>query len=132
MNDISRKWEKWFHTYFTLIAYILYNDQWILLIFETKVKKTTTFCSTNGYCQILVTFWATWRQNFDNFFLGHTVYVLPVPGYQNWVAQALPCIHSFKRIVCIVGWCVNREDFNFKLAMVTTCSTWPLLNKYAL
>ena len=27
----------------------------------------------NGYCQILVTFWAIWRQNFDNFFLGHTV-----------------------------------------------------------
>ena len=27
---------------------------------------------------------------------------------------------------------VNREGFNFKLAMVKTCSTWPLLNKYAL
>ena len=26
---------------------------------------------------------------------------------------------------------VNREGFNFNLAMVKTCSTWPLLNKYA-
>ena len=66
--------QKWFHTCITLIAYIVCNNQWIFLIFVTKVKKTTTFCSRNGYCQILVTFWATWRQNFDNFFLGHTVY----------------------------------------------------------
>ena len=27
---------------------------------------------------------------------------------------------------------MNREDFNFELAMVKACSTWPLLNKYAL
>ena len=27
---------------------------------------------------------------------------------------------------------VNREGFNFKLARVKMCSTWPLLNKYAL
>ena len=27
MNDISRKWEKWFHTGVTLIAYNLCNDQ---------------------------------------------------------------------------------------------------------
>ena len=27
---------------------------------------------------------------------------------------------------------INREGFNLKLAMVKTCSTWPLLNKYAL
>ena len=73
MNDISQKWEKWFHTYVTLIAYILCNDQRIFLIFGTKVKKTIVFCSANLYCQILVTFWITWRQNFDNFFLGHTV-----------------------------------------------------------
>ena len=31
-----------------------------------------------------------------------------------------------------IGRGVNREGFNFKLAMVKTCSTWPLLNKYAL
>ena len=73
VNDISQKWEKWFRTCVTLITYILRNDQWILLIFGTQVEKTTTFCSRNGYCQILVTFWAIWRQNFDNFFLGHTV-----------------------------------------------------------
>ena len=73
MNDISLKWEKWFHTCVTRIAYIIYNDQWIFLIFGTQVKKTTAFCSTNGDCQIPVAFWGTWRQNFDNFFLGHTV-----------------------------------------------------------
>ena len=33
---------------------------------------------------------------------------------------------------CLLGRGVNREGFNFKLAMVKTCSTWPLLNKYAL
>ena len=38
-----------------------------------KVKKTTTFCSTNGYCPILLTFRAIWRQNFYNFIPGHTV-----------------------------------------------------------
>ena len=27
---------------------------------------------------------------------------------------------------------INREGFNFKLDMVKMCSTWPLLNKYAL
>ena len=27
---------------------------------------------------------------------------------------------------------LNREGFNFKLAMVKTCSNWPLLNEYAL
>ena len=27
---------------------------------------------------------------------------------------------------------MNREGFNFELAMVKACSTWPLLNKYAL
>ena len=31
-----------------------------------------------------------------------------------------------------LGWGINREGFNFKLAMVKTCSTWSLLNKYAL
>ena len=35
-------------------------------------------------------------------------------------------------MVYTVGRGVNREGFNFKLAMVKTCSTWPLLNKYAL
>ena len=33
---------------------------------------------------------------------------------------------------CLLGRGVNREGFNFKVAMVKTCSTWPLLNKYAL
>ena len=31
-----------------------------------------------------------------------------------------------------LGRGVNREGFNFKLAMVKMCFTWPLLNKYAL
>ena len=31
-----------------------------------------------------------------------------------------------------LGRGVNGEGFHFKLAMVKTCSTWPLLNKYAL
>ena len=57
----------------TVIAYILCNDQEIWLIFGTQVKKTTTFCSTYGYCQIFRSFWAKWRQNFDKFILGHTV-----------------------------------------------------------
>ena len=34
--------------------------------------------------------------------------------------------------VCRLGRGVNMEGFNFKLAMVKTCSNWPLLNKYAL
>ena len=51
----------------------LCNDRWILLIFDTQAKKSITFCATNGYCQILLTFWAIWRQNFDNFILGHTI-----------------------------------------------------------
>ena len=58
VNDFLRKWENWFHTCVTLIAYILCNDQWILLIFGTQVKETATFCSLNGYCQILLTLWA--------------------------------------------------------------------------
>ena len=33
---------------------------------------------------------------------------------------------------CTLGRGVNREGFNFKLATVKPCSTWPLLNKYAL
>ena len=61
------------HTCVTLIAYNLCNDQWLLLIFGTQVKKTATVCSSNNYCQILLTFWAIWCQIFDNFFLGHTV-----------------------------------------------------------
>ena len=68
---IRVKWEK--STCVTLIAYILCNDQCILLIFGTKVKKTTAFCLTNGHCQTLLTSSAIWRQNFDNFILGHTV-----------------------------------------------------------
>ena len=59
MNDISRKWEKWFHTRarITLIACILCNDQLILLFFLTHVKETTNcFFSTNEYCEILRTF----------------------------------------------------------------------------
>ena len=35
-------------------------------------------------------------------------------------------------LLCILGRGVNREGFNFKLATVKTCSTRPLLNKYAL
>ena len=31
-----------------------------------------------------------------------------------------------------IGRGINRKGFNFKLAMVKTCSTWPLLNKYPL
>ena len=31
-----------------------------------------------------------------------------------------------------IGRGVNREVRNFKLAMVRECSTWPLLNRYAL
>ena len=31
-----------------------------------------------------------------------------------------------------IGRGINREGINFELAMVKTCSTWPLLNKYAL
>ena len=49
------------------------NDQWILLVFGTQVKKTTKFLSMNVYCQILLNFWETWRQNFDNCIMGHTV-----------------------------------------------------------
>ena len=73
VNEISRKWEKWFHTCATSFAYNLCNDPWIFVIFGTQVKKTATFCSSNGYCRILSTFWAIWPQNFDNFILGHTV-----------------------------------------------------------
>ena len=35
-------------------------------------------------------------------------------------------------VYCTIGRGKNREGFNFKLAMVKTCSTWPLLNKYTL
>ena len=31
-----------------------------------------------------------------------------------------------------LGRGINREDFDFKLAIFLTCSTWPLLNKNAL
>ena len=41
-----------------------------------------------------------------------------------------PC--DIKPYTCRVGRGINREGFNFKLAMVKTCSTWLLLNKYAL
>ena len=57
----------------TLIAYILCNDQWILLIFRIQVKKVTKFCLTNGYYQIILTLRVIWRENFHNFILGHTV-----------------------------------------------------------
>ena len=52
----------------------LYFMYWLMNfadIWITSQKKTATFCSTNGYCQILFTFWAIWCQNFDNFILGH-------------------------------------------------------------
>ena len=35
-------------------------------------------------------------------------------------------------IMYSLGRGINREGFNFKLAMVKTCSTWLLLNKYVL
>ena len=74
VNDISRKWEKWFHRRVILIAYILCNDQWNLLIFGTQVKMTIIFCSTIKIVRFFIfTFWAIWCQNFDNFILGHTV-----------------------------------------------------------
>ena len=38
----------------------------------------------------------------------------------------------FQIFTCAVEQGVNREDFNFKFAMIKTCTTWPLLNKYAL
>ena len=93
VNDILGKWEKWFHTYDTLIAYISCNDQEILLIFVTEVKKTTTLCSSNGYCQVLLSFWATLHQNFDNFILGHTVHVHLISightGYDNGITSKI-------------------------------------------
>ena len=35
-------------------------------------------------------------------------------------------------MICLIGRGINGEGFNFKLAMVKMCSTWPLLNKYTL
>ena len=36
--------------------------------------------------------------------------------------------YIWHRYTCTVERGINREGFNFKLAMVKTCSTWPLLN----
>ena len=44
-----------------------------LLQFVQLTGITTIICPTNWYCQILLTFKAIWRQNFDNIILGHTV-----------------------------------------------------------
>ena len=46
------------------------------------------------------------------------------------------CCITFQRRTCkrkcyALGQGVNRQGFNFKLAMVKMCSAWPLLNKYA-
>ena len=118
MNHISRKWEKWFHTCVTLITYILCNDQWILLILGTQVKETTTFCWTNGYCQILLTFWVIWRQYFGNFILEHTVYLRkptaakesPFDLLHPWNLRFLGCVTPFlnqnycrDKIICYKG-----------------------------
>ena len=58
-----------------LSFYVHCNDKWILLILGTQVIKTGAFCSTNGYSQIILTFWAIWREKFDDFMLGHTLCV---------------------------------------------------------
>ena len=97
VNDNSRKWEKLFHSCVTLIAYISSNDQSISLILETKVKKTAAFCSTNGYCQIPVTFWATWRQNFDNFMSGtHSIYKYTFHPVNKWLMQISKPMHYWQ------------------------------------
>ena len=41
-------------------------------------------CSSNGYCQIVLTFWAIWRQNCNNFILGHTVWLGTCVDYFVW------------------------------------------------
>ena len=45
-----------------------------------------------------------------------------------------PILHDIfgERKSSLLGRGVNREGFNFKLAMVKMCSTWPLLKKYAI
>ena len=111
MNDISWKWEKSFPTFVILIAYILCNDQWICLIFGTQAKKNTTFDPTDGYCQILVTFWAIWRQNFDNFILGDTVFGLVL---SHWLAKSfsVPFLVELMRLIgnaCIVNFWKHFE-----------------------
>ena len=48
-------------------------------------------------------------------------------------AEYIGLLHSrigLKTVIMRAG--VNRGGFNFKLAIVRTCSTFPLLNKYAL
>ena len=61
-----------------------------LLIFGTPVKKTTSIWSTNGYCHILLTFLAMWRQKFENFILGHTVWNLEDYVSQNLIPRLRP------------------------------------------
>ena len=41
-----------------------------------------------------------------------------------------PHTHTQHTYPPTLEWGANREDFDFKLAMVKTCSTWPILNKY--
>ena len=62
VNDISRKWRKWFHTCVTLIAYIFCNGQWILLIFffffffAHKSKRLQHFVQQTGIVRFFLLF----------------------------------------------------------------------------
>ena len=95
MNDISRKWEKWFHTCITLIAYNLCNDEWILL----KFGRLLHFVYQTGIVGFSLLFWAIWRQNFDNLFLGHTVSW--EVGLNTWTNVSSSMMPSLKRTTVI-------------------------------
>ena len=104
-----RKWDQFYCACVTLIAYILCNDQWILPIFGTQVKKTNTFCSKTGIVsffllfeqygvKILITwFWDTqymdilcsFRVCFFFFFLCEELRTCPIT-FQNSTKMACP------------------------------------------
>ena len=81
----------------------------------------------SSYAEILYTLIATAASN-----LQFSVMGCSRVGELHVHATSYPC-NAFKiALLWLIGRGVNREGFNFKLAVVKTCSTWPLLNKYAL
>ena len=58
--------------------------------------------------------------------------MLTLTKMDNFRSSFLNGLNSLLTYMYALGRGINKEGFNFKLAMVKTCSTWPLLNKYAL
>ena len=110
-----------FHSFTNIVIFQVYfqlfrpTASFLLILWQGNVRNTlfhfcqlwAVKCYNNSFSVVMNAFWPWQKQNLDFQFL------------------AFPMGYVLRRGV-------NRKGFDFKLAMVKTYSTWPLLNKYAL